>query len=72
MARVHLDQHGIHDRRDIFLVVSERRHMQIEHVQPVVQITAKMAVGNCFSWIFVGCSQDSNIHWHLDLAAKPA
>ena len=72
MLFVHVRQQGLHQLRDVFLVLTQRRHVNVENVEAVVKIVAQFAAGNRFFGNFVGGRQNADIHRGLHLAAQPA
>ncbi len=64
-----LGEEVIHQRRDIFLAIAQRRQRQIDHVQPVVQILAELAFFHQPLQIGVGGGDDA--HVHLDGFGRP-
>src|SRR5689334_20228062 len=57
---------------NVFLAITERRQMNGEDRQAIVEIFAQPAVLNCLSRFPVCCRDDAHVEFELLLAAKPA
>ena len=68
----HLTQETFHQVRYVFFMFAEWRHMDIEHIQTVVEIVSKLAPGHGFLWHLVSRSQYANVHRCLHFAAQAA
>src|SRR5271165_2333938 len=66
----HLSQQALHQRRDIFLMLAQRRHVDVEDVEAVIKVAAQLAARYGLVGNFIGGCQDSNINRGLDLAAE--
>jgi len=53
-------------------VLAQRRHVDVEDVQPVIEIAAQFAVRHCFIRNLVGGGEHAYIDRSLDLAAQPS
>ena len=56
------------ERRDVFAALTQRRHENRKHVQPVIQVFAKLAFAGALGEIAVGGGDDAHIHLHRPLA----
>ena len=52
----------VHQRRDIFLALAQRRQRDVDHVQPVVEILAEVAFLDQLQQVGIGGGQDAHIH----------
>ena len=62
MPLVHVIDHPLRDRRDIRGVVAQRRHLDVEDVEAVKEVSTELAAGDCLLWIFVGCGDDPHVN----------
>ena len=46
--------------------------MNVEHIQTVIEVVAKLTSGHGLLWHLVGCGQDANVHCSLHFAAQAA
>ena len=66
-----LPQQVFRQRDDVFPAVPQRRQLQIDHVEPVVQVFAEGAVGDRLFEVAMGGGDDPDIHLDGFLAAHP-
>src|SRR5437660_4059627 len=52
----------MHQQRNIFGALTQRRYVNRKNIQPIVEIAAKFLVSNQFGKITVGRSDDTDIH----------
>ena len=50
-------------------MLAQRRHVDVEYVQPVIQIVAEFATRYRLLWNFVGGGEYANVRFCLNLAA---
>ena len=60
----------INDRGNLRSSFAQRRHAQTNHVQTIVQIFAKTALGDHLFQISVRCGDDPNVHFDGALFTK--
>ena len=58
----------IDEQRDVGRAVAKRRHVQVQHIQPVIQILAELAGTDCFEQAAIGRRDDA----HVDDPVRPA
>ena len=72
MLLVHVGQNRLRQRDQIFLVLAQRRQLNVEDIQTVEQIVAQMALGDRVLRLFIGRSQHAHIDRGFALAAQAA
>ena len=72
MLRVHVREKRLHQLRKIFLVFAQGWHMDVKHVEAIVQVVTKFPARDCLLRSFVGGRKDAHIHGSLYLAAEAA
>src|ERR1700682_4860922 len=55
MLCAHFTQKTLHQLRYVLLVVAQWRHMNVEHIQPIIEVVAKLTPGHCLLWHLIGC-----------------
>ena len=70
VARVELVQEGLDEERDVFLALAQRRQLDGEDVQAVVEILAQLAAADGFGRIDVGRGDDPHVDLLLLAAAE--
>ena len=70
MLLVHLRQQRGHQLRQVLLVIAQRRHGNVEDVQPVVQVVAQMSLRHRLFRNLVGGRQHAHVHRGFHLAAQ--
>ena len=69
---VHVRQQGVHQVGQVFLVFAQRRHVNVEDVQTVEEVVAKLSSGHRFLRRFVGGGQHANVDRGFGFAAQAA
>ena len=72
MLGAHLAKQQLNEVRNVFLVFAQRRHMDVEDIEAIVEIAAQLPAGHGFIGHFVGGGEDAHIHRRLDLASQAA
>ncbi len=68
---VHLVHHGLNHGRQIVQVFAQRRHVNVEDIQPVEEVGAQMALGDSASRIAIGGRQHAHVHILFTARAQP-
>ena len=71
VARVELVEERLDDERQIVLAIAQRRQLDREDVEPVVEIVAQLAVADRVERIDVGRREHADVDFLLDAAAQP-
>ncbi len=69
---VHVGEDGLGQGGQIFLVLAQRRQLDVEDVQTIEEIVAQMALRDGVFRGFVGCGQHANVDRGFALAAQAA
>ena len=65
-------QHGFGHGRQVFHVLAQRRHVDVEDVEAVVEVGAQVAFGNGVRGVAVGGGQHAHVHVLLGARAQAA
>ncbi len=68
----HLGQQKLHQSGNVFFVFAQRRHVDVEYVEPVIEIAAQLAASHGLVGNLVGRGEDAHIDRGLDLASQTA
>ena len=71
VALVELRQEVLGQQRDVLPAIAQRRQLDGEHVQPVIQVLAQLARLDRLHRVDVGCGNHPHIHRLLLAAAQP-
>ena len=72
MAIGRLAQKMVRQQRDVFRTFGQRRDLQVDHVQAVVEIFAELVAGHHFWQIAVGSGDNSHVNIDIAVAAQRA
>ncbi len=72
MLLVHVGEQGLHQRGQVFLVIAQRRQLNVEDIQAIEKIIAQVSLGDRLLGNFVGRGQHANIDGGFALAAQAA
>ncbi len=72
MLLVHLVHHGFGHYRQVFNVIAQRRHVNVEDIEPVIQIGAQMAFRNGVVGIAICGRQHSHVNVLFGARSKTA
>ena len=67
MTLVHVSHHTLSNRAYILQMIPQRRHLNGEYVEPIVQVTTQLPFRNSALWILVGRRDHPYIHGGLRL-----
>ena len=69
---IHIGKQTFHQLADIFFMLAERRHMNVENVETVIKVLAQFSVGDGVVGNFVGRGEHAHVDRGFDLAAEAA
>src|ERR1700693_1968452 len=72
MLCAHFTQKTLYEVRYVLLMVAQWRHMNVEHIQPIIEGVGKITPGQGPRGHLIGCAQDENVHCGFHLAAQTA
>jgi len=70
MLCIHLAEKLLHEFRDVIFVLTQRRHVDVEHVKTIVEIIAKLTVRHGLFRYFVRGGKNSHVNGGFHLAAQ--
>src|SRR5260370_309439 len=53
-------------------MLAQGRHVNVENVESIINITAYFTAGYGVLWDFIGRGQDAYVYWRFDFAAEAA
>ena len=71
MLCVDVAQNVFHQKRDVVLVLAQRRQIDMKHIQPEIQVLSQLPAGHRFLRILVCCRKHAHIHRRLAFASQP-
>src|SRR5271156_2763363 len=72
VLRAHFRNQKLHQVGDVLLVFPQGRHVDVEHIQPVIEIAAQLTRGNGIVGNFVGGRQHAHINRRFHFASQAA
>ncbi len=69
---IHVGQQCLDQFRDVFFMLAQRGHVDVENVESIIKIVAQLASRHGFLGNLVGCGQNADIDRGLHFAAQPA
>src|SRR3974390_237661 len=69
---IHVSHKGVDEVGQVFDVLAQRRHVNVEYVQAIVQVIAQFTTGHRFFRRLVGGGEDAHVHGGFAFGSEPA
>jgi hypothetical protein len=60
--RIELPPEVVDEEGDVLAFLPDGRHLDLHHLQPIVEVLPEFATPDLFTEVLVGCGDDPNIH----------
>ena len=72
MLSAHVSQQRLHQVRNIFTVIAQWQHVNVENIQPIVKIVTQLAARNGFFGHLVSGREYADVNCGFNLASEAA